>query len=329
MEPQSAFKKSVAALVLFGLSVATFARFSKAQERLSERITGTIDEGSRSVVQGHLHPLALPQLDEGRLDGQVELNRITVMFKRTEAQQASLDAVLQEQQDPSSPRYHQWLTPEEFGDRFGLSASDLDIIVGWLEAQGFTVNERARSRSWVAFSGTVQQVESVLHTELHRYVVNGIPHYAAVMEPSVPFALGNVVLGFGSLDDFRLRPRVKSRKVDFTSTLSGNHFLTPDDLATIYDIRNLYNAGIDGTGQTIAVMGQTDILVSDINAFRAASGLPVTRPTLILVPGSGDPGIDMDELVEADLDIEWAGAVAPRANIIYVNSGNGVFDSLE
>jgi subtilase family serine protease len=123
--------------------------------------------------------------------------------------------------------------------------------------------------------------------------------------------------------------RVKTRKTDFTSSLTGNHFLVPDDIATIYDIRNLYNTGIDGTGQKIAVMGQTDILLSDIAAFRSNSGLPVNEPTVILVPGSGDPGVSDNDLPEADLDLEWSGAVAPKADIIYVNSGNGVFDSLQ
>src|SRR5262249_14752363 len=144
-----------------------------------------------------------------------------------------------------------------------------------------------------------------------------------------PSALRNVVSGFGALHNFRMVSRVKTRKTDFTSSLTGNHFLVPDDAATIYDIRNLYNSGIDGMGQTIAVMGQTDIVLSDIAAFRSNSGLPANQPTVILVPGSGDPGISNDDLPEADLDLEWSGAVAPKAGIIYVNSGNGVFDSLQ
>jgi len=323
------FIKSAAAIATLAVLMLASPRVSITQTSLNERITGAIDERSRSIIQGHLHPLARPQLDQGRLSPVRTLHRITMMFKRTAAQQRNLAALLVEQQNPASPNYHRWLSPEEFADRFGLSSADLDKIARWLQNQGFTIDDTARSRSWITFSGTVQQMQSAFNTEMHEYLVDATRHYAAATEPSVPTAMGDVVLGFGSLNDFRLKPRVKSRKVNFTSNISGNHFLTPDDLATIYNVRPLYSAGLDGTGQKIAVMGQTNIIVSDILAFRTASGLPVTPPTTVLVPGSADPGINPDDLGEADLDLEWAGALAPNAEIIYVNSSNGVFDSFQ
>jgi subtilase family serine protease len=323
------FIKSAAAIATLIVLMLASPRVSITQTSLNERITGAIDERSRSVVPGHLHPLARPQFDQGRLSPVRTLHRITMMFKRTDAQQRNLAALLEEQQNPASPNYHRWLSPEEFADRFGLSSADLDKIATWLQNQGFIIDDTARSRSWITFSGTVQQVHSAFNTEMHEYLVDATRHYAAVTEPSVPTAMGDVVLGFGSLNDFHLKPRVKSRKVNFTSNISGNHFLTPDDLATIYNVRPLYSAGLDGTGQKIAVMGQTSIIVSDILTFRSASGLPVTPPTMVLVPGSTDPGINPDDLGEADLDLEWAGALAPNAEIVYVNSGNGVFDSLQ
>jgi len=301
---------------------------SATQERFGGRITAAVDERSRSVVEGHLHPLAKVGSDHGRVDPLVTLPRITMMFKRTKGQQADLDVFLQEQQDPASRNYQLWLTPEEFADRFGLSADDMNKVISWLQSHGLRIDETARSRTWVAFSGTVGQVESALQTQIHHYVVGGVRHYAPATEPSVPSALASVVLGFRSLDDFRLKPRLKTARHKFTSNLSGNHFLVPDDVWTIYDIRNLYSAGIDGTGQKIAVMGQTDVLISDIRTFRSNSGLPPNDPSLILVPGSTDPGIVNDDLPEADLDLEWAGAIAPKAQVIYVNSGDGAFDSL-
>src|SRR5262249_50885927 len=91
-------------------------------------------------------------------------------------------------------------------------------------------------------------------------------------------------------------------------------------LATIYDPNPLYASGIDGRGQRIAIAGQTDILLSDIRTFRSLSGLPPDDPDVILAAGSGDPGMNVDDLAEADLDIEWAGAAAPAAHIVYVNS---------
>ena len=314
-------------LVMLSLGMFSPPSATRAQQR-ADRITGPIDDRFRSVLQGHLYPLAQPNLDQGRVEPHLILPRVAMVFRRTDAQQASLDAFLQEQQDPSSRNYQLWLTPEEFADRFGPSIADLDQIVSWLQSQGFNIDEVARSRSWIAFSGTAEQVESAFHTEIHHYVVDGALHYAPAKEPSVPSAFGDVVLGLRSLDDFRWRPRLKTRRAHFTSSITGNHFLTPDDIWTIYGIRSLYSTGIDGTGQKIAVMGQTDILISDIRAFRTNAGLPGSDPTVIVVPGSPDPGIVSDDLSEADLDLEWAGAIAPGAQIIYVNSAGGAFDSL-
>ena len=329
MPRKSVFFMKIVSGIAVVLLLPAVARVSLPQGTVINRIRGPIREASLSVVRGNLHPLARPELDEGRLNSLTPLHRVTMRFKRTEVQEADLSALLQEQQDPSSPNYHVWLTPEEFGDRFGLSVADSNTVVTWLQSQGFAVDEVSRSRSWVTFSGTAGQVNAALHTELHEYQVNGVHHYAPAREPAIPAALENVVSGFGGLHDFRMKPRVKARRANFTSNLTGNHFLAPDDIATIYDSRALYNNGLDGTGQRIAVMGQTDILLSDIAAFRSASGLSPNLPTVIHVPGSGDPGTSSNDLPEADLDLEWSGAVAPNATIIFVNSGNGAFDSLQ
>ena len=262
------------------------------------------------------------------------MERITIMFKPSGAQQAALEQFLGEQQDPGSPNYHKWLTPEEFGDRFGLSPNDVNVIVSWLQTQGFTVDDVARTRRWVSFSGSAQQVESAFQTTIHEYAVEGEKFYANATDPSVPAALANVVSGFRSLNNFRLKPRPDLRHVDapasgqFTSSFSGNHYLSPADFATIYDLSSLYSSGFDGTGQKIAIMGQTDIQVNDVRTFRAAAGLPPNDPQIILVPGSSDPGVVTADVQEASLDIEWSGAVARNAQIIFVNSKNGVFDSL-
>ena len=99
----------------------------------------------------------------------------------------------------------------------------------------------------------------------------------------MPAALADVVLGFRSLNNFVLRPRVKLRSVDapspqFTSNTSGAHYIAPSDFATIYDLARLYASGMDGRGQTIAIAGQTDILLSDIDTFAESRGY---RPTIL------------------------------------------------
>ena len=317
--------KCLGALLLLIAWASTGFPQTGPKDRLFERI----ENASTSRLPDTLHRLAQPQYDQGEVGSLFTVGRVTMIFKPTAAQQADLDKLLREQQDPSSPNYHKWLTPEEFADRFGLSSTDMDKVTSWLQAQGLTVDETARSRRWITFTGSAGQIETAFYTQIHNYFINGESYYANATEPSVPEALGDVVLGFRSLNNFRLKPRLKSRRVQFTSSVTGYHYLAPDHFAAIYDIKALYDSGVDGTGQKLAVMGQSDIQLSDIRAFRTASGLSPNDPQIILVAGSRDPGIVSGDVDEADLDLEWAGAIARNATIIYVNSANGAPDSLQ
>jgi len=183
--------------------------------------------------------------------------------------------------------------------------------VAWLASAGFTLHETGRGRNWIAFSGTAQQILLTLHTPIHRYEVNGKMHFANAAEPSVPEALADVIDGFMGLDDFHPVPLIKFPPPEYN--VGSSHYLVPADFATIYDVAPLYQAGIDGTGQSIAVVGEFDVSLSDIRTFRTHYNLAANDPKLILY--GADPGY-MDP--ETNLDLEWAGAVAPKATIYYV-----------
>jgi len=308
---------------------------------VQDRIVQAIDNASRVALQGNVRPMFRPENDRGRVDGSLKLENISLMFAFTESQQAALTALLDDLENPSSPTFHQWLTPEQFADRFGLNRNDVNRVVAWLEGQGFTVTWKARSRTWVSFSGTAGQVEAAFETEIHRFSFHDATYYANFTEPSVPSALAGVVLAIHGLDDYPPKPAGTVRKVSpsfnpaFTSHISGSTYVAPADFAVIYDLNSLYSAGIDGTGQSIAVMGQTDLYSdgsgpsSDITAFRSAAGLPPNSPQIVLIPGAKDPGVVSDDIGEASTDVEWAGAVARNATIIFVNGGaKGVSNAL-
>lgn len=319
--------KNLIRLLCFGCIAlaATFVLtpFARSKAAIQDRIPDGINNAQRVAMHGQVHRLARPEFDEGSLPASTVLEHMTLVFSPSAAQQQELNALLAAQQDRNSPQYHQWLSPEQFGERFGLSDSDLAKVKGWLEQQGFTVTEVARSRNSLTFTGTVEQVQAAFATEVHRYKVSGQEHFANASEPSVPAALANVITAIRGLHDFHPHPHAVRPR--FTSYVSGNHFVTPDDFATIYDLKPLYQAGFDGTGQKIAVVGQTDIQQSDIDTFRSVSGLPATNLTQQL--DGNDPGTSNSDLPEADLDIEWAGAVAPNAQIVYVRSTDA-FESL-
>ena len=331
---------AMAAIFVTGTTIAS------AQARGGQaRITAPVDKSAPVRLAGNTHPLARPQFEQGKVDPSTPMH-MTLVFKMTAAQQAELDALLAAQQQRGSPDYQRWLTPEQFGGRFGLSQSDIDKVTAWLQGEGFHVEGAPASRNMIAFSGTAGQVELALRTEMHRYIVNGQEQFANSSDPSVPAALADVALNFRGLNNFRLKPRTR-RLINpkFTSGQTGSHFLTPGDLAIIYDVNPLYTKNFSGTNQKIAVAGQSDVALSDIRAFRMASGLVANDPQPtnsnsspscpcvgLIVPGDADPGMQSGDIDEANLDVEYAGAMAPNATVIFivgdpVNAG-GAFDAL-
>jgi uncharacterized protein (TIGR03437 family) len=283
-------------------------------EAQPDRISKPIDT-SRVVVLGRgTNPNARSIDDQGAVDPSMEIAYATLYLKPSSTQQAALETLLADQQNPASPNFRGWLTPEEFADRFGISGGDIAKLVSWLQGEGMQVNEVARGRRWIMFSGSAASVGGAFHTEFHRYVTKTETHFANVTAPSIPESLQDVVSAVGGFDDYDLTPsNGKNLQVagpDFTS-ISGAHFLSPSDISTIYDLP----AGFDGTGQKIAVIGNSDINLADIQNFRTAFGLPPNVPQLML---TGPDPMSTANLSESDIDLEWSGAVAQNATIIYV-----------
>jgi len=274
-------------------------------QTLPSRIIEAIDDDSVVRLENTTDIRIGTAADEGRVSPDLPMERMLLMLRSSPEQEAVLEQLLAEQQDPSSPNYHHWLTPEEFGERFGASPQELDAVVSWLTEHGFTVDSIANSRREIEFSGTASQVEAAFHTEIHWYASEREAHIANATDISIPMALTPVVEGVVGLPDFTARSMM--------TRADGNHGMSPRDFATIYNVTSLWNQGFDGKGQSIAIVAQSNIKLSDVMNFRAQFGLRVNDPQIIIVPGS-DPGITDDE-GEADLDVEWAGAIAKSATI--------------
>jgi subtilase family serine protease len=325
------------------LAIILLTSLSLAQDTHQLRIVRPVDYRSVVRLQGTMSPRARAEFDRGPVTGAMPMQRVTMVFSRTVAQQADLDQLLTEQQDRSSPNYHKWLTPEEFGDRFGLATQYVNLVAAWLQSQGFTVDEIARSRTWITFSGIAAQVEAAFHTSIHNYAVDGQMHYAPSAEPSIPEAFSGVVEAISGLHDFRprLHSRVRHASPRITSSLSGNHFVIPGDFGTIYNLpdyaNGVFQAGNDGTGQTIGIVGQaTDTTVNGITSiaiplddatFRSVSGL--AAGSLTVTPVGSPNNFTSGEFDEAALDTQWSGAIAPNAVIIFAYSTNALTTSLQ
>lgn len=316
-------------------------------------IVTRVDPGQLKVMRGNTPPWARPANDQGAVAPELELERMLLVLHRGAEEESALQNLLAQQQDAASSQYHAWLTPAQFGSRFGLGAADLKTIEDWLRGAGFHALTVSRGRNVIEFSGTAAQVEAAFHTPIHRYRVSAAQYWSNANDPAIPAALAPAVAGVVSLNNFRRRPehvvrglfsqRGGSAVAVATApqfTYSGNCGLLgsgavqncfavgPNDLAAIYNVTPLWNAGVDGSGETIAMPARADLTSpSDITAFRSAFGLPADPPTIIL--NGPDPGgssstapIVAGDRIETKLGVEWAGAVAKGASVDVVISAS-------
>ena len=305
-------------------------------------VTQSVDTSVRTVLPDNVHPLARAEFDRGEAPPDLPLNRILLVLKRSDQQETALRRLMENQQYKKSPSYHQWLTPEELGARFGPADSDIAAVTNWLQASGFQVSQVSKGRIVIEFSGTAGLVKQAFGTAIHRFVVNGEQHWANVSNPSIPTALAAVVAGVDSLHNFpkkaqnsfagtfsRDKKTGQVTAVNPQFTFAAQCFPTgqncdavgPYDFATIYDLLPLWSAGTDGTGQTIAIVGRTNINPQDTTDFWNLFGLTVPPNKLNIILNGPDPGINGDE-GEADIDTQWSGAVAPGATIDFVTSAS-------
>ena len=212
------------------------------------RVTQSIDMQQLVTLRGDVHPLARPQFDQGAAPDDLPMERMLLVLQRGADQEVSLRKLLDQQQDKSSPQFHKWLTPEQFGEQFGPADADIQAVTQWLTSQGFRVTKVGAGRTVIEFSGTAGLVRQALGTEIHKFLVNGVTYSANATDPRIPAALSCVIEGFDTLDDFPQRPlheklgtfrRTKATgevRPLFTIPVSGGYYIAvgPADFAAHY-----------------------------------------------------------------------------------------------
>ena len=308
------------------------------------RITEPIDESRRAVLPGNIHPLAIAAYDQGEASLSTPTGRIQLVLRRSPGQQRALVQYLSDVQNPHSASYHKWLTPVQFGAEYGVTDSDLQTVEQWLQSYGFKIEQVSQARNVIQFSGNFGQIQIAFHTSIHTFQVNAVQHYANVSNPQIPVALQYVIAGVGPLHDFRpvshatpgpmghYDPSTHSIKPDLTLfTSSGTPYLyaDPADAATIYDTpnallnRNYTGTTYDGTGVNIGIAGDSNITMQDVTNYRVAflGETAATANTPTVVVDGADPLLTNDE-VEALLDTEIAGGIAPKASVYLYIAAN-------
>jgi subtilase family serine protease len=319
----------------------------------TDRITAPVDDNRLTLLPGNISPRARPELDRGRVPDSLAQQHILMMLRRSEPQQQALEQFITRQYVPDSPDFHRWLTPQQFGEEFGPAREDIRKVTQWLTQHGFTINNVPASGLFVDFSGSAGQVAQAFHTEIHRYRVHGEDHYANAGDPYIPTALAPVVAGFRSLNDFHPQPQVRHLGVarldptthrwsrlpadgsHLTSAANALYIAAPPDFAKIYGVDLVWQEKLDarswappiiGTGQTIGVVGESDLESADIQNFRDQFGITALGPHGSVemenppssVCAAPDPA---DNEPESYLDAEWSGATAPDATIDFVACG--------
>jgi subtilase family serine protease len=308
-----------------------------------DRVVSPVEDSHLAILKGNVHPLARAEFDHGPASASTATGRLMLVLKRSSEQDRALKQYLGDLQNPASPSFHKWLTPEQYGASFGISDDDLASVTAWLRAKGFAVEKVPQARNLVEFSGTFAQIQNTLHTSIHAFSVNGERHFANATEPQIPAALAPVVAAVGPLNDFRPKPmlvRGPDGKFDSSTgriipdlTLTGNSrsylFVDPADAAIIYDTPNkALNPGYsgttyDGTGVSIGIAGVSDLTSADVANYRKAflgeSSGPLNLPTVIV--DGNDPGLN-GAATEALLDTEVAGGIAPKATLYFYTSAD-------
>jgi subtilase family serine protease len=306
--------------ILFVLAVSTVVASAPASPPAARLITQGIDPARTVELHGNVRPEAAnARNDRGPAPADFPLSHLLLQLRRPAEREAALAALIEQQQDPASPNYRNWIDAEQFGVLYGPAQPDVDTIVTWLQAQGFNVDRVYESGMTIAFSGTAGLVRKALGADIHFLDVDGQMHYANIGNPRIPAALADAVAGVVALHDFRPRPQLQPKAApDYT--ISGSELaVVPADLATIYNLAPLFAAGNKGQGITIALIEDTDVYsTADITTFRSVFGIGAATFTQAH-PGCTDPGAVIGRDAEATLDVEWAAAAAPGATLQLVS----------
>jgi subtilase family serine protease len=315
-----------------------FCSLSVFAQRPEPRLNGTIAETARVLLAGSRTPLARAAQDTGAVSSDMTVPGITLVFKRSAAQEATLKELLAAQQDTASSLYHHWLTPETFAARFGVADEDIAATETWRVSHGFHMQSVARSRDRISFSGTAAQIQSAFGTELHHYRTDGELHFAPASDLSLPAELASVTAAVLHLSDFRPKPNVKVLQTrahpNYTTLSTQAHYLGPKDILTMYDVNPnaLEQPGVGISGSSLAVVGQSYVDISASSAvwqFLAFSE-SVTPVSAVLVPGSGVEAVSPGDAGESEIDLEYASGIGGNAVLVYVgdNQNYDVFDAL-
>ncbi len=253
-------------------------------------------------------------------------------FPNKSAVQTFVDSV----SNPSSANYRNFVTPEQFGERFGQSPANVQQMVTFLQGQGFKITLQAKNNLTIIADCTVAQAEAAFHTTINNYhakvesVAGRTDFYSFATPLQVPAALAPLITHIEGVQNYA-KPVPKLKRAFINNAMAslkkfGNGTtLTPTMTRTLYSVAPMYNAGFQGQGRTIAISSFGGFRLSNVPLFYSKFALPTPvgglGSNITVVPINGGLGTTSPNF-EADLDIQMPLGMAPLSNFIVYDSNN-------
>ena len=287
--------------------------FAAASEQPSARVT----------IPGNVAPALQDATYMNHSDPNAVLTIVVGLKRHNEAEFTDL---LDRLYDADSPDYHRWITPTDFLAKFSPSQVDVDAVRQHLESHGLTVNRVSDNRVLVQATGTVAQIEEAFAININVYQLGAETHFSNDRSPSAPSSLKDViesVMGLTSLEAMHHASnseRLPAAAVTYSPLQTATIYNFPSSLNTFHG-KTIY----DGTGITIAIATADEYLTSDVDYFWKYFSINRTG-TLTNKCVEGCPTV-ID--YEPTLDVEYAGAQAPGANlIVYEIQLNAILENI-
>src|SRR5271155_1378766 len=363
--------------------------FSKHLPQIGVRFTLSLGSLALIVASGFA---ATPQATNLGPEDQSKPISVTVWLNLHN--KATLDAMVQDMYDKSSPNYHRFLTLSEFKKQFAPTAKEAATVRDYLNAHNMKVTSIDKNNHFVVAQGRVADAQIAFNTKINRTMINGVAHHVNTAPPTITGPAAALVSTVQGLSDLAYHANVKPGMNPETGTpyagvrpsavgANGLFFsgqcLRPPEVVTFttngstpkaiyagnryganinspapnlpscgydaaemqkaYGLNKAYKNGLDGTGQTIVIVDAfgSNTILDDANLFSQLNGLPqltdanfaIFTPTGPTTCTATNGCIAGNWQYETTLDVEWAHAMAPGANIVLVLGADNSFTNLD
>ncbi len=292
-------------------------------------ITGSAIERAQAAepMLSLLHS-TLPALSAAKYLSHADSGRqLQVAVTLAVADPQALDQFIGELYDPSSPNYHQFLTPEQFAAQFGPSEADYDAVKSYLASNGVTITHEYANHLVIDAKGSLAEVENAFGVVVNNYVVGGRKFFANENDVQLPVSIQAVVAGVSGLEDYlQLKPHLRPNRSRFGFGFGPGTPVgySPQQIATAYDFTGAYGKGYTGSGQTIAIATAYNFSAPDISSFFSQFKITAPKYSVVAVDGS-----TKSTNVETTLDLQRSGSMAYGATIVVYEGVNANFSTFE